>query len=299
LQAPSGEKNESFFHDSRLGPFYFGGGMMGKIRDITGQKFGRLTVLNYEYTDRQAYWRFRCDCGNEKVLMGSRVANGKVQSCGCLLVEKIIENGKNKKIDLSGKRFGRLVVISETTKRQGTHIIWECICDCGNIHFASGGDLRRGGVTSCGCYAREVSSRINTVHGGEGTTEYIKWASMKSRCYYPKNESYSHYGARGISVCNRWRNNFGNFLKDMGKCPEGLTLERTDNDKGYSPGNCRWATVKEQNHNKRSNVWVEYCGEKLIRADWIRRLKITVGQWSGKQQKGWSPFDIVAFYAVR
>ena len=124
-----------------------------------------------------------------------------------------------------------------------------CACDCGTILDVSQPNLRHGGVKSCGCL------RVKHGHAGSRSRrrsrEYSTWASMIERCENPGDKRYKNYGSRGISVCARWRNSFENFLADMGPKPVHLTIERKDNNAGYEPGNCKWATYKEQSSNQR------------------------------------------------
>lgn len=104
---------------------------------------------------------------------------------------------------------------------------------------------------------------------------YRSWQGIFQRCKNPNNSQYKHYGERGISICDAWASSFDSFLSDMGERPEGMTLDRVDNNRGYSPDNCRWATITEQNNNKRNNVVIEFNGESLTRAQWARRIGIS------------------------
>ncbi len=149
------------------------------------------------------------------------------------------------KVDMIGKRFGRLVVVKETEKR-GKEYWWECLCDCGNSSIVVGGALRSGHTQSCGCLKKE---RI-TKHGIWGTPTYWSWNNMLQRCNNPKATKFLNHGGRGITVCEKWLK-FTNFLNDMGVKPEGLTIERKDNELGYYKDNCKWATYVEQNRNQR------------------------------------------------
>ncbi len=158
-------------------------------------------------------------------------------------------------IDIAGQRFGRLVVLFATERKDYGFAYWQCRCDCGEVSEVRSYSLRKGGTKSCGCIARVKSRQRLTTHGqaqGKRTAEYRAWHSMKDRCFCVNNKSYSYYGGRGITVCDRWRNSFENFFEDMGKKPrKDLSLDRVDNNGNYAPNNCRWATHSEQQSNKR------------------------------------------------
>ena len=151
------------------------------------------------------------------------------------------------KLELTGQKFGRLTVLSESHQNKYGGWYWNCECDCGNMTVVSVGHLRDGHTKSCGCLNRE---RI-TKHGMYYTPEYQIWQAMIQRCFNPKYKTYAYYGGRGISVCEHWLK-FENFYEDMGKRPaKNLTLERTNNEKGYSLDNCIWANWLSQSRNKR------------------------------------------------
>jgi hypothetical protein len=125
-----------------------------------------------------------------------------------------------------------------------------------------------------------------TMHGGRYTRLYYVWAQMIRRCHDPKHGQFKHYGARGISVCEQWRD-FRNFRADMGTPQPGMTIERIDNDLGYFPENCRWATMQEQNKNRRSTRWIEFDGKRMPMCDWAQRIGITNGGLGDRLKRGW------------
>ena len=148
--------------------------------------------------------------------------------------------------DRTGQRFGRLVAL-RCCGVGNDGALWECICDCGKITWVRGTCLARGTTQSCRCL--EMESRLK--HGQRGTPEYRSWAAAKTRCYNPAYSKYPRYGGRGIVMCERWRDSFARFFEDMGRRPSKRhTLDRRNNDGNYEPGNCRWATPKQQAKNK-------------------------------------------------
>lgn len=165
-------------------------------------------------------------------------------------------------VDLTGKTYGRLVVLKRAGK-VGSRATWECQCSCGNTGVWRTDVLTRGVVSSCGCFRQEVAGLVNKKHGMSETSEYHSWEAMIQRCTNPETINYQDYGGRGITVTPRWLHSFDLFLKDMGPKPgPGYSIERDDVDAGYYKDNCRWATQKEQNRNRRNTVWVSYHGRR-------------------------------------
>lgn len=198
-------------------------------------------------------------------------------------------------IDLSGKKFGRWTVIERGedhfTKSCVRLTMWNCVCDCGTHKLVSAQALRKGTSTSCGCYAKENSSRLlakrnkeNAKHGASKERLHAVWNSMVNRCYNKNNNCFQLYGARGISVCEEWKNDYMEFKKwalengydelaEYSKC----TIDRIDNSKGYAPNNCRWVTAKEQANNRRNNVTITAFGKTQNLLAWSKETGINYG----------------------
>lgn len=224
---------------------------MTKVTDMAGQHYGRLTVIEREGSTKQgkALWRCLCDCGNEIIVRGAHIRSGSVKSCGCLL-----------DADMTGQQFGRLFVVERTGTRKNGEVAWKCKCTCGAETIVRRSSLIRGRTQSCGCLKKDATLQRNTKHGHSGERLFMVWYSMNNRCYNPQSINFNRYGARNIDICDEWRDNYEAF-RDWAlangydeNAPRGqCTIDRIDNDKGYSPDNCRWVDAKTQRHNQSRN----------------------------------------------
>lgn len=201
--------------------------MPTKPMDITNHKYGRLTAIRYlESRNKNAYWLFKCDCGNEKVTSTHSVRSGNTLSCGCIHREQLVER--------------------------------------------------------------------NHKHGLRSIPEYSIWLVMKDRCLNKENKDFHHYGGRGITIHQSWIDSFEQFYKDVGPRPgKGFTIDRTENSKGYEPGNCKWVTQKEQCRNKRNNRYIEMNGEIKSLAEWVEIHNVDYGSVHRRLSKGMSLEDAI------
>lgn len=173
-----------------------------------------------------------------------------------------------------GTRFGRLQVVREVEPKYNSGIAqrrFKCKCDCGNNTTVLMSGLRFGKTTSCGCYHRELCTK----HGLATHPLFKTWQAMVSRCHNKRDKAYPNYGARGINVCKEWRGSEGvkNFVAWAEKTyKEGKTLDRRDNNKGYTPDNCRWVSYKKQNRNRRWTIMVNYRGKRMPLAEALEKF---------------------------
>ncbi len=199
----------------------------------------------------------------------------------------------SKLIDLTGQRFGRLVVIERAGNKR-REALWKCRCDCGTFKEVTSYNLRKGMTQSCGCLRKETTSEMFRgnktcmTHGRYGTRLYRIWAGMKHRCSpsCSKREFDSYYG-KGIRVCNEW-NDFAVFAEWALKSgySDELSIDRINNDGNYEPENCRWATIETQINNRSNSKYVTYRGETLTVAQWERKIGMNRGSLRGFLERG-------------
>lgn len=270
-----------------------------KREDLTGEKFGRWTVIGKaQKIGRYYYWHCRCDCGNEKDVRERSLKEGTSQSCGCIQRETASKMcSETKRDNLIGKRFGRLEVISRVGYNREHHTtVWKCKCDCGTIKDIEAMALQSGHTQSCGCLHRENVSKMAKTHGLSNTRLYSIWSGMLTRCYCPGDgKTYEKYGARGISVCYEWRTSFESFYNwaiNNGYL-DTLSIDRIDNDGDYCPENCQWATAKQQANNRRSNILLTYNGETKNASQWGEIIGIPGSVICRRKKRGWSDEECI------
>lgn len=199
--------------------------------------------------------------------------------------------------DIRGQKFGRLTpigfvgfAVENNSGRQKRLAMFMCRCECGNTHVVKTTLLAKGGVRSCGCLQNEQrvkNGKDTAKHGMHKTSEYTIWSLMKYRCGNPNSDVWLHYGGRGITVCERWRDSFEAFYADMGPRPSPKhSIDRIDVNGNYEPGNVRWATYSEQANNRRTNQLVKYDGEMITIAEASRRSGLNAGAITHRARVG-------------
>ena len=189
--------------------------------------------------------------------------------------------------DLTGQRFGRLVVLERAENIIQHRTVYKCLCDCGNEVIVRSDSLTSGRTQSCGCLQKEKV----TIHGETNTPLYNVWYDMRRRCNYENDINYENYGGRGITVCDDWNNNyipFRDWALENGY-EQGLSIDRIDNNLGYYPDNCQWTTMKVQCNNRRSNVIYSMNGETHTLSEWCDIVNLPYKTVIARiNDRGWS-----------
>lgn len=256
---------------------------MGNLVDLTGRKYGMLTIKGrgqdrFGRNGRKFItWDCICECGNEITVDGNNLKNGNTKSCGCISTVK----------DITGKRFGKLVVLGPGGRCHNGEIKWRCICDCGNTTEVKGSSLRSGITKSCGCRMLDglKTGWQRSTHNQSKTRLYGIWCGMKNRATEKADKKHKKdYYGRGIKICSEWEHSFEKFREWA--LPNGyednLTIDRIDNDGDYCPSNCRWITLSEQANNKRSNRNYTFNGETKNISQWAKTLKVSEDMLRGR-----------------
>jgi hypothetical protein len=245
-----------------------------RLIDLTGKKFGLLTAIKYNYSEKK--WLCECECGNNHLVPYNKLTTGHTVSCG--------KHPKYK--DISGIKFGRLLAVKQIVKNKHGSYKWLCRCDCGNEIIVLGESLRIGNTKSCGCYKTDVSTK----HGMWDSRLYHIWRGMKQRCRDRNAKDYPSYGGRGITVCDEWKNNFITFYEwamSHGYA-DNLSIDRIDNNGNYCPENCRWADSKTQNRNTSQNVYCTIGSETLLLCEWAEMYGIPPFTIRSRIKNGWT-----------
>ena len=180
----------------------------------------------------------------------------------------------SKLVDITGKRYGNLVVIKRVENAPNGVAVWECLCDCGNTVTVRGGNLKSGAVKSCGC--RRKNAKPTLRHNMSNSKLYRTWAAVKRRCNTPSDKNYKNYGGRGIKMCEEWNNSFEAFMNwaISNGYSDSLTIERIDVNGNYCPENCTWIPANEQQNNRRTCYSITYNGKTQTLIDWCSELNL-------------------------
>lgn len=249
-------------------------------KDLTGQQFGRLTVIGLDNTPglSKTRWMCKCSCLNNTVVSvrEDHLKSRATRSCGCLRLE---ESAVPALKDLTGQTFGRLTVLHRASSNDNDGAArWVCRCSCPNstVVTITGRNLLSGNTKSCGCYGRERNrERLQKWKSEDELRASERLSDMKKRCYNPKCKRFKDWGGRGITICDEWMDpvngsrNFVNWAIENGFSKE-LTIDRIDNNGPYAPWNCRWVSNSEQSNNKTTNVFINACGMSQTVAQWGR-----------------------------
>lgn len=192
-------------------------------------------------------------------------------------------------VDITGHKYGRLTVIRQVPNQRKSTTRWLCKCECGKYKEIDKNNLLNGHTSSCGCYALEKikNNEYGLIHGKSRTRIYSIWQSMKQRCFDTNTSEYKYYGMRGITVCNEWLDFpcFADWARTSGY-KKDLTIDRIDCDGNYSPDNCRWATIKEQNRNKTTTIYLAKNGVSKSMGEWSELLGIPMSTMANRRNRG-------------
>jgi len=205
-----------------------------------------------------------------------------------------------KVIDLTGQKFGRLIVIKRLVNDKYSRALWLCRCICGQVNIVRTSDLNSGNTKSCGCLRKEITSKRRLKHGyakNKKNHTYNVWLSMIQRCTNPNYYQYRHYGGRGIKICDRWMESNGQgflgFLKDMGERPPRMTIDRINVNGNYEPNNCRWTTQKIQQRNRTNNIWINIDGQDILLVEYCEDNNLSYHKIYKRLRRGWSIEDAI------
>ena len=256
-----------------------------QINDLTVIKKGRVDITKSGH--KMQRWVCKCKCGRIVEILKQGLKSGKAKNCKECYAE-----------DLTGKQFGNFTVIGKAPdyiRKNGKHVRrWECKCICGNIRYLTKTALKRGAQNSCGCIKpkRIIGKRLeNGVnHGDSHKRLHNTWLGMKARCFNKNEPRYKWYGERGIIVCDEWKNDYLAFKEWAlnNGYNDKLTIDRIDNNKGYTPENCRWVDMKTQQNNRRNNHYITFRSETHTIMQWSEITGISYGTILNRIKLGWT-----------
>ena len=231
---------------------------MSKLIDRTGQRFGKLTVVERDRSrSGKVFWICRCDCGNVKSVESYKLKTGNTTSGGCEQYNRPFR-------DLSGEKYGMLTVLRRVPNSAGSKALYRCRCECGNEIDVCYSSLVYGDRKTCGCvdlHVKHGDCSSKRLGGKQHSRLYGVWRDMKGRCENPNSHAYSSYGGRGIRICDEWSKDYATFrewAKSTGydeNAPRGkCTLDRIDNDGNYEPSDFRWVDMVVQSNNRRTSA---------------------------------------------
>lgn len=257
-------------------------------KDFTGQRFGKLVAIREDGKDKfgKILWYCECDCGNSITIIGEGLSRGFTKSCGC-----------HKIIDLLNQRFGRLQVIEYKGLNKHNHATWLCKCDCGKECIVASGNLRRGNQVSCGCQGLENRVAATTTHHLSSHPLHRIWRKIKERCYNPNQKSYKNYGARGVTMCSEWKDDFKSFYDwaMLNGWKKGLQVDKDIRGTGklYSPEMCIITTQKENGNKTRRNVYITVNNQTKTAAQWSEIVGIPAPVICRRIREGWDHKDAI------
>lgn len=260
-----------------------------QIEDYTGRVFNQWTIIGIDLDSDPAKlkWLCQCKCGTVASRYISAIKDGKSKSCGCL---------SERTPDLVGQRFGRLQVLEmHRVSEPKSKIFWTCKCDCGNEVDVETVNLVHGSTKSCGCYRRDYMAKVACRHGYGRERIYKNFLNMHQRCENPNDNQFARYGARGITVCDQWKDFvvFYDWAISNGyQC--GLTLDRIDVNGPYAPWNCRWATAFQQGNNRRNTIYITLNGVTKTISEWALTLDIPRQRIYIRHKRGLPPEQILS-----
>lgn len=261
--------------------------MANKIIDITGKKYGKLTVLKRDgYTNgkrKKILWLCECECGKLVYRTATHLKQNNNCSCG--------ECNKEKDEDIIGKQFGYWEVLKRVSPKSRKRR-YLCLCKCGNMKEVNYDSLKLGKSISCGCYHKEEMIKRQTTHGQSGNRIMTIYYDIKSRCYDLKNKRFSDYGGRGIKMCDDWYNSTEKFVEwafENGYSEE-LSIDRIDVNGNYEPSNCRWIPISEQANNKRNSIMFTFFGVTKNLKEWCKVINENYQKMYGRYSRGYETF---------